>query len=81
MSGRYNRKSISNTKLKQINEQVQALMYPNPSVSKDQNNDVVVGLDFRHSFSHNFDYHKRSPNTKPMQRLGSNKFSESFEYR
>ncbi|CAI2361945.1 unnamed protein product [Moneuplotes crassus] len=59
-SGRYNRKTISNQKLKKINDKVQAVLYPNTSVSKDKNNDIVVGLDFRHSFSHDFNY-KESP--------------------
>lgn len=84
LSGRYDRKSISNSKLKQINEQIQSIVYPNSGVSKDKNKDIVMGIDFRHSFSHNFDYNKRSPTENKLESVHESRvmpLNDSFEYK
>lgn len=64
-SGRYHKKNI-NSKLNKLNKvkkvKKQASLYPTSSVRKDKNNDIIVGLDFIHSFSNNSEYSKKSPN-------------------
>lgn len=85
MSNRYSRKSISSSKLAKINEQAQSIVYPTSSASKCESRDgIVVDLDFRHSFSHNFDYNKRSPNEKKRSESTDFKgmpLTDSFEYK
>jgi len=77
LSNRYGNKNISGTRMKQVNEQMQQVLHPNASVSKDSNNDILVGLDFRHSF--NYNTKSRSPGSRHSK--VARKSNDSFEYK